>query len=164
VYRFLGFHVYLGDGKKVRREDIVTKRIKTGILAVALGVLGALSAPAQLVSAVKANIPFDFVIADHKHPAGEYWFVQSRGSAVLRIYSTQMKSTTLEQSLLTYQLPLTMDTRGPGYLLFHTYGSQRFLHTIRDGAVSFGAALPTSRAENEYVRSRMVTMLKVAVR
>jgi hypothetical protein len=141
----------------------MTKRINTGILAAALGVLGALSAQAELASAVKANIPFDFVVADQKHPAGEYWFVQSRGSAVLQIYATHKKSTTLQQSILAYRLPLTMNAGEPGRLLFHTYGTQRFLHSIRDGSVSFGAALPTSHAEKEWVRSRMVTMVKVAL-
>jgi len=100
-----------------------------------------LAAPcAQAGSVVlKAHIPFDFVVADHKLPSGEYQIVQE--NRLVKIYSQSG-----DQLAVAHWLPQTAVGNGSRGLVFHKYGSQRFLKVIGAGDGS-SAYLPETRSE-----------------
>jgi hypothetical protein len=131
--------------EKFRREEIMKKTIFGAVIAAALFVLASPATHANTVSMVRAYIPFDFVAADQKVPAGEYWFEQRESRTGLFMYGKDMKF-----SIAMACLPLEVPNQDRGYIVFHRYGTQYFLKAIRAGSVSFGATLPVSRAEKEW--------------
>ncbi len=99
------------------------------ILAVAVAVAAATlwSVPrAQAGSVVlRAEIPFEFVVGEQRLPSGEYRIVQDPWR--VRIYSKDGA-----QVAVVHWLPQTTSGNGSWKLVFHTYGSQRFLRLIAD--------------------------------
>jgi len=131
--------------------------MKTLVMAAAAGVLGTMIAWAADSVAVKANIPFDFVVANRHVPAGEYWF-EPQASGFIRISSKNLKDV-----VVTSYLPAEHTASGPGQLVFQRYGTEHFLKSIDASAAHFGAVLPKARAEKEWVRPRVAAVVRVAV-
>jgi hypothetical protein len=117
------------------------------ILMMAAAVLAAPCAQAGSV-VLKAQIPFDFVVADRQLPSGEYRILQDH--RVVKIYSKSG-----EQVAIAHWLPQTTDNHGSWQLVFHTYGSQRFLKVIArsDGS---GAYLPDRPLERKARAGRAI--------
>ena len=134
----------------------MSNRMRVLAMAAVIGVLAAISAQAGV--AVKANVPFDFVVADRHLPAGEYWF-ENQAPGVLRIYSDDMKRT-----VLTHYRPAWQKASGPGKLIFQRHGSQHYLQSVDSAAAGIAAALPQSRAEKEWSQPSIAAMISVALK
>ena len=102
-----------------------------------------LAAPGVLAGSValKADVPFDFLVADRHLPSGEYRFVQGENPGVVRIYS---KTQGHMATVLATRVPAAA-TQG-GTLEFHRHGRQVFLKLISTGNGS-GAYFPETGTE-----------------
>ncbi len=109
-------------------------------LAAAAALLAAPGLRADTV-VLKANIPFDFVVADRQLPGGEYRFVQSEYPGVVQIYSSAQRhvATALCQ-------PFSPAGGSKVELVFHRHGDQRFLKMIRRSSGS-GYYFPQTASE-----------------
>jgi len=97
---------------------------------------------------VRANIPFDFTVANKKFPAGEYFISRpqpSSGDVVLLVSSADGNRNTFRlTSGVWTSAPKESDT-----LIFHQYGDQYFLSQVWPAGASLGRELLESRAERE---------------
>jgi len=114
------------------------------IALLALGLLLAASAQAQ--TAMKVNVPFDFVVNGQIMPAGEYR-VEAVGLAgnALSIRKADQGATTLALS----NACASRDTAEKSKLVFHRYGSEYFLAQVWTAGSNTGHQLPRTRAERE---------------
>jgi len=110
-----------------------------GLAAVALA-LGAPGVRADTV-VLKADIPFDFVVADRQLPSGAYSFVQdSDYPGVVQVYARGK-----HQAIALCQ-PVAAGETGKVELVFRRHGDQRFLKMIRRAGGS-GFSFPKTHAE-----------------
>ena len=123
------------------------------LMMAAAAVLAAPCAQAGNV-VLKAQIPFDFVVADRQLPAGEYRIVQEHW--LVKVYSQSG-----DQLAVVHWLPQTTDSHGSWNLVFHRYGGQRFLKVIggRDGS---GAYLPERALERKARADRASSVIVAA--
>ena len=80
----------------------------------------------SLAYQIRANIPFDFIVADKKLPAGEYSISRAKqeiGDAFLRISSIDGRANAILSTILVQ----TLDAKDDGTLVFHRYGDHYFL-------------------------------------
>ena len=96
-------------------ENVMNRH--TGQAALFLAVLLAVAAAAgqRIPVALKANIPFPFVVADHTLPAGRY-AVSTLGKQTLRIAGSKKQ----RAFVLTSAVPRQASER-PNKLVFHRY-------------------------------------------
>jgi len=111
------------------------------IATLALGLLLAASAHAQ--SAMKVNIPFDFVVNGHNMSAGEYR-VETLGTARNAI-SIRGADKALALTLACTASEPALKSK----LIFHRYGEEYFLAQVWTAGSSSGRQLPRSAAERE---------------
>ena len=115
------------------------KKHLTSLLA--LGLLLAASAHAQ--TALKVNIPFDFVVNGHTMSAGEYR-VETLGTA-----SNAISIRGTDKALaLTFACAASEPSLN-SKLIFHRYGGEYFLAQVWAAGSSSGRQLPRSAAERE---------------
>ena len=140
--------------------------IKISVLAMTLMVLAVGSAQGQsLASKLKVNIPFDFIVADKKLPAGEYSIGRAQigsGDNVLLIRSTDQAANV---SSLTSATQVSQP-KEKGTLVFHRYGDQYFLFQVWPAGAYTGRVLPKSRLEIEQLthgRGRPIRVATVPV-
>ena len=122
---------------------------RIGFLMITAMVIAVGSAQGQsLASKIKANIPFDFIVADKKLPAGEYSIGRAQagpGDTIILISST-------DQPANVFSLTHAVQSREPmdkGTLVFHRYGDQYFLFQVWPAGANTGRVLPKSRRERE---------------
>ncbi len=112
---------------------------------------------AALGNSVKANIPFDFMVAGKMFPAGEYTI--SRGSStgflVIRNYEAKKAASFLVQNA-------TGKVETKAKLVFNRYGEDYFLSQIWDG-YSDGNQLPKSKAERKAAKAGRDNIVQNAV-
>jgi len=130
------------------KGQIVKTFLRLSFLVV-IAAAGVVSAHGQsLSSPVRANIPFDFTVANKKFPAGEYFISRpqsSSGDAVLLVSSA-------DGNRNTFRLTSGVWTSAPkesSILVFHQYGDQYFLSQVWPAGASVGRELLESRAERE---------------
>jgi hypothetical protein len=118
------------------------KSVKIPMAAAAVLATAVLAAPcAQAGVVLKAQIPFDFLVADQWLPSGEYRIVQDHW--LVKLYAEGGA-----QVAVAHWLPQTTSGNGSWNLVFHRYGSQRFLKVIA-GSDERCAYLPETRMERE---------------
>jgi len=127
-------------------------RIRTALLG--LGLFFVVSGVRAQENAVKANIPFDFVVGNKVLPAGEY-LVTAQGSAnqAILIRSTDRKSTAMTVTFSCTSASPSKDTK----LVFHTLGGRYFLSQVWAQGYSQGRELRKSSAEIEMARNQKDT-------
>jgi hypothetical protein len=117
-------------------------RIAAVTLIVAAGFITAGSALAQ-EHQVSANIPFNFTLNGRSMPAGHYTIESdSTRPDVLRIDDRDDSV-----HILAMALPGATDKQADSTLLFHKYGNQYFLSSIRVNGSSLDCHLSTSKQE-----------------
>lgn len=128
------------------------KTLATISFLIAVAIVPVRSAHGQsLAYRVKANIPFDFIVADKTLPAGEYFVSRTRqysGDDVLTI-------STVDGRALAVRLTVGVQSLTPkkqGVLVFHRYGNQHFLSQVWPRGSSMGRSLLRSRTERELER------------
>ena len=134
------------------KNQLVKVLTKFGFLSVIALVTAVGTAQGQsLAYELRANIPFDFVVANQKLPAGKYSIgraMQNSGDSVLLISSVDGRvhavrwSTPVESRFL----------KNKGTLVFNRYGDQYFLSQVWPPDASTGRQLYKSRSEREIQR------------
>jgi hypothetical protein len=135
------------------KKRLVNMLTKFGFLSVIALVTAVGSAQAQsLAYKLRANIPFDFVVADKKLSAGEYSIGRTRQDSddnVLQISSVDGRGNAIRSSTPVESRVL----KNKGTLVFHRYGDQYFLSQVWPAGASTGRQLAKSRSEREIERN-----------
>lgn len=100
----------------------------------------------SLASKLKANIPFDFIVADKKLPAGEYSIGRAQvgsGDSVILISSADHEANVFSLTSAVH----IVKPKDKGTLVFHRYGDQYFLFQVWPAGASTGRVIPKSRRE-----------------
>ncbi len=121
-----------------------------------------LAAPLVAQTPVRANVPFEFQVAERTLPSGEYKLAPLSAFRNNDIQIVGKDGTVLA---LTYYggTPASLDA-GKVKLVFHRYGSRYFLAEIVDGYMKVISKLPQSKQERELLaalagRDETVTIL-----
>jgi len=122
-------------------------------LVIVIGIFMAVgSAQGQsLAHKIKAHIPFDFIVADKKLPAGDYSIAraqQNSGDSVLRISSIDSVANLFSLTTAVQ----TLERQDEGRLVFRRYGDQYFLVQVWAAGASSGRAIAKSRGEHDLER------------
>ena len=96
-------------------------------------------------TAVRANVPFDFMVGGRTLPAGAYEFGLVTQGGVLRVMSESGATSAMVGSAASSEAAGRTDV----VVEFHRYGNDYFLYRIWDGATSRGREIPASRIERE---------------
>jgi len=132
------------------RTNLVKTLTQFGLFTVLAMVATSSSVSGQsLAERLKANIPFEFTIQDHKLPAGEYVIgraLPSSGDLILEITSLAGRESAFATSAVQSLSPKRKAT-----LVFHRYGDEYFLIEIWPGGKT-GRAIPKSHREQEIER------------
>jgi len=136
---------------------------KTLWMVVAIAALMSVSAIADETNAIKANVPFDFMVGNQSVPAGEYIFAQNGSWNMIQISSWDTRTVL---RVLRHPAGNNM-TSSPYALVFNKYGNRYFLKQVWAGNGVMGVQFPTSRAEKEEMALRApakTTLVASAVR
>ena len=110
----------------------------------ALTLFALLMVPAtQAQSTFRAEIPFDFVVANKRLPAGEYQVKPATEKAML------IQSKDASSSALAMTIGVDGKTSDAGKLVFNRYGDQYFLSKIWLPSSDSGRELTKCRLERE---------------
>ena len=118
---------------------------KTLWMVVAIAALMSVSAIAGDTIAIRANVPFDFMVGNQLAPAGEYVFAQNGSWSSIQI---SCRDTRTALRVLRFPAGNNM-TSSPYALVFNKYGDRYFLKQVWAGNGVMGVQLPTSRTEKE---------------
>ena len=133
------------------KNQLVNMLTKFGFLTVIALVTAVGSAQGQsLFYKLRANIPFDFVVANQKLPAGKYFIgraIQNSGDSVLLISSLDGRV-----HAVRWTTPVESRFKNKGTLVFNRYGDQYFLSQVWPAGASTGRQLYKSRSEREVRR------------
>jgi hypothetical protein len=115
-----------------------------------LGLLLAVSAAQAQETGVKADIPFDFVVGNHRLPAGEYTVVnQGPVNQAILIRSAEGKTAVFSLTQPCSSFNPSAKTR----LVFHTLAGRYFLYQIWTQGNDMGRQIPKSSAEIELAKN-----------
>ena len=120
--------------------------------------LGAVSVYAGLAVPVKANIPFDFTVANKTLPAGAYTVAPTSTQGVSLIRCEDCRASEL---FLTNSVQARRE-QGQTKLVFRRYGDRYFLAQVWTAGDTGGRELGQSRTERELVKSRSNHLAKNA--
>jgi len=105
-----------------------------------------LAAPVSAQStAVRANVPFDFMVGGLTLPAGAYEFGMATQSGVLRVTSESGATSAMVGSTASSEVAGRSDV----VVEFHRYGNDYFLYRIWNGTTNRGREIPASHMERE---------------
>ena len=112
-----------------------------GLTALVLALI--VNAPFANAQSAKANIPFDFAVADKSMPAGTYT-VSEIGDCEIRVANAQSNETILVHA----QREERIDHQG-ARMVFHKYGDKYFLAEVWNGAGNSGLEFAADKWEKE---------------
>src|SRR5579871_2193602 len=118
------------------------KRIAAVSLILAAGFLTAGSAIAQ-ERGVEANIPFAFNLNGRTLPAGHYTIASDSKTPEVLLIEDRQDSV----HIMTMALPGADESKKDNTLVFHRYGNQYFLTTVRANGASMNCHIATSKQE-----------------
>src|SRR6185369_10992713 len=132
----------------------------TGLLSALMLISVATSIRAQsLEYRIRANIPFDFSVAEKTLTAGKYSFgraVQSSDDTILSISDLSGSSRSLSTSMPVESWHTTPKAR----LVFHRYGDQYFLFQVWPPSATTGRQFTKSRAERQLLENLVMNRSK----
>jgi hypothetical protein len=135
--------------RRIHMRKQFLKALATFSFLVAIGIVNVGSAQGQSNSSgFRIRVPFDFIVAETRLPAGEYSFSrisQSGGDNVLLVRS-------LDGKKMVVRLTIAARTSDPAEhqsVVFHRYGAQYFLFQVWPAGSSTGRTLIKSRGERE---------------
>jgi len=102
----------------------------------------------SLADKIRANIPFDFIVADQRFSAGEYLIGnanQDSDNGVMLIHSMKGSANAFRLTIPVSTLAIKDETK----LVFHRYGDQYFLSEVWLAGTNTGRMLSESRSERE---------------
>ncbi len=118
---------------------------------IGLGLLLATASAYAQTGAVKASVPFNFVVGQTQFPAGGY-VIQGLGAS-----GTAMAIESSDRKLVKMVLPNACEStqaQQKTKLVFHRYGDQYFLAQIWTAGNNRGKELPRTRREAEVAMGR----------
>jgi hypothetical protein len=119
-----------------------------------LGLLLAASGAQAQEIAVKADIPFDFVVGNQRLPAGEYTVVnQGPVNQAILIRSDERKTALFSSTQPCSSFNPSAKTK----LVFHTLAGRYFLYQIWAQGNTAGRQIPKSSAEVELAKNSDAT-------
>lgn len=135
---------------KIQPVNVLTK---IGLLSAMVLATAVTSAQGQsLANRIRANIPFDFSVADKRFPSGKYSVGRARQDSddtVLSIADVNGRPKAVRSSI-----PVQMwEVADKAMLVFHRYGDQYFLFQVWPAGESTGRQFYRSRAEREIQRN-----------
>lgn len=126
---------------------------KIGLLSAMVLVTAVTSAQGQsLQNRMRANIPFDFSVAERQIQPGRYSIgrlTQNADDSILSIIDANGRSKAIRSSI-PVQRP---SSNNKGTLVFHRYGDRYFLFQVWPAGESTGRQFFKSRSEREIERS-----------
>ncbi len=129
-----------------------SRRFTLLVLSGLLVGLGVTTASAQMITQVKANIPFEFMAGSKTLPAGEYTVSSQVASGALVIRSEDSRET----AFVIVNRAGTPNQSDQASLVFHRYGNRYFLSQILTPGVGMSFQVPESKVEREASRSASV--------
>ncbi len=149
----------------MRANSIKEMHVKTKAFAFAVvGLAAALAVPvqAQFTPRLRADVPFEFSVANQTMPAGEYVVSATDNRVILVIQSTDRGSTA---AVLSNPVQASQIQEG-ARLVFRKYGNSYFLAQIWASSTDTGRELIKSRTEREVSKtaSRRETTIVLAKR
>jgi len=125
-------------------------KIYQGLIALTLfAALMLPTAQAEPKIALKASIPFEFVVNEKHLPSGEYEVSHVPNTAIILIQSRDGRSAAYTPPAIL----VDARSRDVGELVFNRYGDQYFLSRIVTPGDYIGSQLTKSRLERELARS-----------
>lgn len=135
------------------KKQVVNVLTNVGILSALVLLTLVTSAQGQsLRYRISANIPFDFIVADKKLPAGEYYFgraSQESDDSIVSIRGADGRSNAIRLSSPVQTRRVTDEAT----VVFHRYGDQYFLFQIWPAGSTTGRQLIKSHSEREIKRN-----------
>jgi hypothetical protein len=107
--------------------------------------------------AVRATIPFSFIVNGTQLPAGHYTI----GTDVTSPRMLKISDRTQHANALALSMPAGEEKRKSNQLVFHKYGDQYFLCEIRSQESSLNVELPTSKQEKRAIAETHVAGVRV---
>jgi hypothetical protein len=108
----------------------------------ALSTLGMATGVMAQEQALRATVPFDFSVGDHRLPAATYTITAPLNGVVL------VRSADRQHSAMTIALRGYVDTKKGSKLVFTKYGDQYFLHQIvTPSSDAMNVSIPASKSE-----------------
>lgn len=105
-------------------------------------------------TAVKADVPFDFVVGDRAYPAGEYALKSMSNSNVpIRIENVEEAAAVVVNSNACSSVRPATATK----LIFHRVGDHYFLYQIWTEGNTLGREFPLSRTEVQLAQNHEKT-------
>jgi hypothetical protein len=135
------------------KKQVVNVLTNVGILsALVLATLVTSAQGQSLRYRISANIPFGFIVADKKLPAGKYYFgrvSQESDDSIVSIRGADGRS-----NAVRFSSPVeTRRVKDEGTLVFQRYGDQYFLFQVWPAGSTTGRQLIKSRSEREIKRN-----------
>jgi hypothetical protein len=124
-------------------------KMKNNLVRVSMLVLGAAAGYAQSVTALRANIPFDFMASGVNLPAGDY-SVETKTPTVAILQARDKHASVIVGAVATQSL----DPQKEGHLVFHRYGNQYFLADIWVRGSNVGRHIPVSKQERSFAKGQ----------
>jgi hypothetical protein len=118
------------------------------LVVIALVTVGTQVQGQSLAYGIRANIPFDFSVADKKLPSGKYSIGRTRQSSddsVLAITDGDGRSKAIRLSISVQ----TLSPKEHSTFVFHRYGDQYFLFQVWIAGEATGREFVKSRSERE---------------
>src|SRR5215831_7431201 len=131
------------------KNRIARTLLQISFLAAVAAITGVEAAHGQsLRTHIRAEIPFDFTVADKKFPAGEY----TVGRALSSSSDTLLQVSSVNGNRTAFRLTsenMNSARKGSDTLIFHQYGDQYFLSEVWPAGRNSGRILGESRSERE---------------
>ncbi len=104
---------------------------------------------AQTRPAAKADIPFDFIVANHRMPAGSYR-IERLSPQLLAVSNENGRANSFVQVIPTRSSKVA----DHGKLIFHRYGTVNYLAQLWSGGENMGSECIRSKGEKEAATSK----------
>lgn len=148
--------------RQVFTDQVEDKTMKKVLGCLSLGALAiVLAAPLSAQNlTLKASVPFEFTVAGHTMPAGDYEVGTINHEGVLAIRNASSDATLATITSLPTALP---GDSGKVFLTFHRYGNDYFLAGIWDGYWATGRSIPMFSEEREKAKSASISKPEVVI-
>lgn len=148
---FLPMKRVTNQGDSYMRKQLL-KALATISFLIAVAIVPVSTQAQTLAHRVRANIPFDFIVADKTLPAGEYYISRTQqysGDDVVTIATVNGRALVVQMTSGTQVLT----PKKRGVLIFNRYGNQHFLSQVWVAGSNLGRVLRQSHSERELERA-----------
>jgi hypothetical protein len=130
--------------------SIFTKNLAMAglLIGIAMFVATASANAQSLAGPVRVNVPFDFVVANEKLPAGKYLIRRAEPTVGDLLLAVTSRDNLVNALLFTVPVHVLTPTN-KGKLVFHRYGDQYFLSEVWPAGTTTGRAVAKSHAERD---------------